>query len=65
MSWLFALGDQNIGASALASVLPVNIQGSFPLELTGLISGSPRDCQESSPKASVLQHSAVFMVPIP
>ena len=38
MSWLFALGDQNIGASALASVLPVNIQGSFPLGLTGLIS---------------------------
>ena len=34
----FASGGQNIGASALATVLPMNIQGWFPLELTGLIS---------------------------
>ena len=38
MSRLFASGDQNTGASASASVLPVNIQGRFPLTLTGLIS---------------------------
>ena len=38
MSQLFASGDQSIGASASASVLPVNIQGLFPLGLTGLIS---------------------------
>ena len=31
-------GDQSIGPSALASVLPKNIQGWFPWELTGLIS---------------------------
>ena len=31
-------GGQTIGASASASVLPVNIQGWFPLGLTGLIS---------------------------
>ena len=30
-------GVQNIGASALASVLQMNIQGWFPLGLTGLI----------------------------
>ena len=36
VSRLFASGDQSIGASA--SVLPVNIQGWFPLGLTGLIS---------------------------
>ena len=36
--WLFASGGQNIGALALASVLLVNIQGCFPLRLTGLIS---------------------------
>ena len=36
MSRLFASGGQRIGASA--SVLPVNIQGWFPLGLTGLIS---------------------------
>ena len=38
MSWLFTSGGQNIGASASASVLPVNIQDWFPLGLTGLIS---------------------------
>ena len=36
--WLFTSGDQSIGASASASVLPMNIQGWFPLVLTGLIS---------------------------
>ena len=35
---LFASCDQSIGASASASVLPMNIQGWFPLGLTGLIS---------------------------
>ena len=38
VSQLFASGDQSIGASASASVLPVNIQGWFPLGLTDLIS---------------------------
>ena len=38
MSWLFATGGQSIRASASALVLPMNIQGWFPLELTGLIS---------------------------
>ena len=37
MSQLFASGDQNIEASALASVLPMNILGWFPLGLIGLI----------------------------
>ena len=48
MSQLFASSGQNTGASALASVLPMNIQGWFPLGLTGLISLCPRDSQESS-----------------
>ena len=38
MSWLFISGGQSIGASASVSVLPMNIQGWFPLGLTGLIS---------------------------
>ena len=38
VSWLFASGGQRIGASASATVLPVNIQGWFPLGLTGLTS---------------------------
>ena len=41
MSWLFVSGSQSIGASASASVLPMNIQGWFPCCL--------RDSQESSP----------------
>ena len=36
MSWLFTWSGQSTGA--LASVLPMNIQGWFPLGLTGLIS---------------------------
>ena len=38
MSQLFTSGDQGIRTSASASVLPMNIQGWFPLVLTGLIS---------------------------
>ena len=35
---LFASGCQSIGATASATILPMNIQGQFPLGLTGLIS---------------------------
>ena len=38
MSRLLAPGGQSIGASASASVIPMNSQDWFPLELTGLIS---------------------------
>ena len=38
MSWLVTSGCQSIGASASASVLPMNIQGWLPWGLTGLIS---------------------------
>ena len=37
ISQLFKSGDQSIGASASASVPPMNIQDWFPLGLTGLI----------------------------
>ena len=37
VSRLFWSGGQSIGASASASVLPINIQDWFPLGLTGLI----------------------------
>ena len=46
MSQFFTSGGQSIGVSALASVLPMNIEVWFPLRLTGLISlqfkGLPR-----------------------
>ena len=38
MSQLFTSGGQSIGASALASVLPKDIQGWFPLALTVKVS---------------------------
>ena len=38
VSRLFTSGGQSIRASTSASVLPVNIQGWFPLGMTGLIS---------------------------
>ena len=47
MNQLFTSGGQSIGASASASVLPVNTQDRLPLGWTG--SCSPRDSQESSP----------------
>ena len=38
VSWLFISGGRRIGGSASASVLPITIQGLFPLRLTHLIS---------------------------
>ena len=38
VSWLFALGGQSIGVLASASILPMTIQGWFPLGLTVCIS---------------------------
>ena len=70
MSRLFISGGQSIGASASASVLPMNIQGWFPSGLTGLISlqskgllqllqdSSSSLLQHYSSKASILWHSA-------
>ena len=49
VSQLFASSGQSIGGSALASVLPVNIQIWFPLEWLVWSPCSPRDSLESSP----------------
>ena len=49
MNWLFITDGQSIGDSASVSVLPMYIQGGFPLRLTGLISCCPRDAQKSFP----------------
>ena len=48
MSWLFTSGGQSIGASA--SVLPMNIQGTFPLGLTDLISLQSKVLSRSAPE---------------
>ena len=66
MSQLFASGGQSIGASASASVLPVNTQDWSPLRWTGWIflqsKGLSSLLQHHSSKASILGPSAFFMV---
>ena len=66
ISQFFPSGCQSVGASALASVLPMNIQDWSPLWLTCLISlqskGLSRVFSNHSSKASILQCSAFFMV---
>ena len=65
MSQLLASGGQRIGDAASASVLPMNIQGWFPLGLTGplAVQGTLFWIVFNS-KASILQYSAFFMVQI-
>ena len=69
INWLFASGNHSIGASA--SVLPVNIQGWFPLGFTYLISLQSKGLsrvffksllQHHSSKASILWLSTFFML---
>ena len=65
MSQFFASGGQSIGLSTSASVLPMNIQGSFPLGWLDLLAvqGTLKSLlQHHSSKASVLRHSAFFVV---
>ena len=67
MSQVFASGGQSIGVSALASVLPMNIQDWFPLGWTGLTSLQSKGLSKSllqyhSSKALILQCSTFFIV---
>ena len=60
MSQLFISGGRSIGASASVSVLPINIQGWFPLGLTDhlAVQGALKSLfQKHSSKASTLWHS--------
>ena len=56
MSQLFASGMQSVRASASASVLPMNIQGWFPLGLTGLISLLSKGLSRVSSSTTVQKH---------
>ena len=65
MSQLFTSGGQIIGASTLAWVFPMYSPLEFPLGLTGFLAaqGTLKSLlQHHSSKASILQHSAFFMV---
>ena len=56
MSQFFASGGQNIGVSASASVLPMNIQEWFPLGLTGWISLQSRGLSRVFSNTTVQKH---------
>ena len=63
MCQFFASDGQGIRISALALVLPVRIQDSFPLGWTGWISLQSKSLlQHHSSKASILQRPAFFIV---
>ena len=56
MGQLFTLGSQSIGASASASVLPMNSQDWFPLGLTGLISLQSKGLSRVFSSTTVQRH---------
>ena len=56
MSWLFASGVQSIEVLASASVLPMNVQGWFPLGLTGLISLQSKGLSRVFSNTTVQKH---------
>ena len=67
MSQFFASGGKSVGASASASVLQMNIRGliSFTIDWFDLLAGKgtlKSLLQHHSLKASILQHSALFIV---
>ena len=56
MSQFFASGGQSTGASALASVLSMNIQDWFPLGLIGVISLLPKELLKVLVNITVWKH---------
>ena len=62
MSQFFVSGGQSIGASALASVLPVNIQGWFPLGLTGLISLQSKELSRVFSNTTIWKHQYPWLI---
>ena len=60
---LFALGGQSIVASASASVLPMSIQGWFPLGLTGLISLQSKGLSRVFSSITIQKHQFIGTQP--
>ena len=56
VSWLFESCGQSIGTSSSASVLPMNIQGWFPLGLTGFISLQSKGLSRVFSSTTVQKH---------
>ena len=64
MSWLFASDNQNTGVSASASILPMSIQGWFPLRLTSLISFLSKGLSGVFSSTTVRRHQFFGTLPL-
>ena len=60
---LYTSGGQSIGASDWASVLPMNIQGWFPLGLTGLISLLSKGLSRVFSRTTTWKHNFLLSQP--
>ena len=60
MSQFFASVGQSIRASVSASVLPMNIQGWYPLGLTSFISLQPKRLSRAFSNTTVRKHQFMF-----
>ena len=60
VSQFFTSGGQSIRVSVLASVLPMNIQGWFPLGMTGLISLQSKGLSKVFSSTTVVQKHQFF-----
>ena len=60
MNWLFASGGQSIGASASASIFPMNVQGWFPLGLTDLIPLLSEGLSRALSSTAIRKYALVF-----
>ena len=63
VSWLFPSGDQSIGASALVSVISMNIQDWVPLGLTALISLQSKGLSKVFSSTRVQKHQSFSAQP--
>ena len=61
---LLVSGGQSIGTSALASVLPINIQGWFPLRLTGSISLQSKGLLRIFSSTTIWKHQFIGTQPL-
>ena len=63
MSWFFTSGGQHIWASASAPILPITIQGWFPLRLTCLISLLSKGLSRVFSRTTVLKNQFFDALP--
>ena len=61
---LFASGGKTIGTSASVSVLPMSIQGWFPLRLTGLISLLSKGLSRALSSTTIWRHWFFTTLPL-